>query len=120
MVSFSIETGFGFEDARNPRQLGVAFSAMMRPRPEISTTAVKQIEALGFTASDVRHIVATHLDLDHAAASRTSPTPKCTSLPMSWRRLCTQPTGSAPLHRRSPLVTQSAMGDPRSGRRRVV
>lgn len=61
-----IDTGFGTEDARNPRQLGVALSAMMRPRPEISTTAIKQIEALGFTASDVRHIVATHLDLDHA------------------------------------------------------
>jgi len=61
-----IDTDFGIKDARKPHQLGVAFSAMMRPRPEISTTAIRQIEALGFTASDVRHVVATHLDLDHA------------------------------------------------------
>lgn len=61
-----VDTGFGMEDARNPRQLGVLFGAMMRPRPEVATTALAQIEALGFSAGDVKHIVATHLDLDHA------------------------------------------------------
>ncbi len=61
-----VDTGFGMEDARNPRQLGVLFGAMMRPRPEVATTALAQIEALGFAAGDVKHIVATHLDLDHA------------------------------------------------------
>lgn len=61
-----VDTGFGMEDARNPRQLGVLFGAMMRPRPEVATTALKQIEALGFEAGDVKHIVTTHLDLDHA------------------------------------------------------
>jgi glyoxylase-like metal-dependent hydrolase (beta-lactamase superfamily II) len=34
------------------------------PKPE--TTALKQLEALGFAASDVRQIVATHLDPDHS------------------------------------------------------
>ena len=61
-----VDTGFGTEDVRNPRQLGSLFSALMSPRPELGTTAITQIEALGFAASDVRHIVATHLDLDHA------------------------------------------------------
>jgi glyoxylase-like metal-dependent hydrolase (beta-lactamase superfamily II) len=61
-----VDTGFGMEDARNPRQLGVLFGAMMRPRPEVGTTALKQLEALGFEAGDVKHIVTTHLDLDHA------------------------------------------------------
>jgi glyoxylase-like metal-dependent hydrolase (beta-lactamase superfamily II) len=61
-----IDTGFGMEDARNPRQLGAAFSLLMRPQPRPETTALKQLEALGFAAGDVRHIVATHLDLDHA------------------------------------------------------
>ncbi len=60
------DTGFGMEDARNPRQLGAAFRLLMEPRPEIGTTALKQIEALGFAAGDVKHIVTTHLDLDHA------------------------------------------------------
>jgi glyoxylase-like metal-dependent hydrolase (beta-lactamase superfamily II) len=61
-----VETGFGLEDARNPARLGTAFRAMMAPRPRAETTALRQIEALGFSASDVRHIAVTHLDLDHA------------------------------------------------------
>lgn len=61
-----VDTGFGTEDARNPRQLGAAFRALMRPRPQVGATAVKQVESLGFAAADVRHIVTTHLDLDHA------------------------------------------------------
>jgi len=61
-----VDTGFGTEDARNPRQLGSMFRALMNPRPEIATTAIEQIEALGFAPGDVRHIVTTHLDLDHA------------------------------------------------------
>ncbi|HEX7058517.1 MAG TPA: MBL fold metallo-hydrolase [Solirubrobacterales bacterium] len=60
-----VDTGFGIEDARNPRQLGGAFRAMMSPRPKVETTALKRLEALGFAAGDVRHIVTTHLDLDH-------------------------------------------------------
>lgn len=61
-----VDTGFGMEDARNPGQLGGAFRALMSPKPRVETTALKQLEALGFAAADVRHIVTTHLDLDHA------------------------------------------------------
>lgn len=61
-----VDTGLGTEDARNPGQLGRAFSLSMRPRPRIDTTALRQLEALGFSAGDVRHIVITHLDLDHS------------------------------------------------------
>jgi glyoxylase-like metal-dependent hydrolase (beta-lactamase superfamily II) len=60
-----VDTGFGMEDARNPRQLGPVFGLMnAEPRPE--TTALRQLEALGFAAGDVRHIVTTHLDPDHS------------------------------------------------------
>jgi glyoxylase-like metal-dependent hydrolase (beta-lactamase superfamily II) len=60
-----VDTGFGIEDARNPRQLGPVFGLMnAKPRPE--TTALKQLEALGFAAADVRQIVVTHLDPDHS------------------------------------------------------
>lgn len=60
-----VDTGFGIEDARNPRQLGPVFGLMnARPRPE--TTALKQLEALGLAAADVRQVVATHLDPDHS------------------------------------------------------
>jgi glyoxylase-like metal-dependent hydrolase (beta-lactamase superfamily II) len=61
-----VDTGFGIEDARNPRQLGSAFRLLMNPTPKVETTALKQLEGLGFGAGDVHHIVTTHLDLDHA------------------------------------------------------
>jgi glyoxylase-like metal-dependent hydrolase (beta-lactamase superfamily II) len=60
-----VDTGFGTEDTRKPRQLGPLY-ALMGARTELGETAVKQIEDLGFVASDVRHIVATHLDPDHS------------------------------------------------------
>lgn len=61
-----VDTGFGLEDARNPRQLGTGFRLLMSPRPRAETTALRQLEARGFGADDVSHIVTTHLDLDHA------------------------------------------------------
>ncbi len=61
-----VDTGFGLDDARNPRQLGWAFNTIVRPRIDAAETAISQIRALGFDPADVRHIVTTHLDLDHA------------------------------------------------------
>jgi len=61
-----VDTGFGLDDARNPRQLGAAFRLLMNPRPREETTALRRLEALDFAADDVKHIVVTHLDLDHA------------------------------------------------------
>jgi glyoxylase-like metal-dependent hydrolase (beta-lactamase superfamily II) len=60
-----VDTGFGLEDARNPRQLGPVFG-LMNAQPRAETTALRQLEALGFAAGDVRHVVATHLDPDHS------------------------------------------------------
>ncbi len=59
-----LDTGFGMEDARNRRQLPALHRAF-NVSPTIETTALKQIEALGFEAGDVRQIVTTHLDPDH-------------------------------------------------------
>ena len=39
---------------------------MMRPRLDVAETALRQVVDLGYRPSDVRHIVPTHLDLDHA------------------------------------------------------
>lgn len=60
-----VDTGFGLEDARNPRQLGAVFG-LMNANPRAETTALRQLESLGFSAGDVSHIVATHLDPDHS------------------------------------------------------
>lgn len=61
-----VDTGFGTGDASNPAQLGQPFRAALSPRPRREESALAQVEALGFAATDVRHIVATHLDPDHA------------------------------------------------------
>lgn len=62
-----VDTGIGLADMADPRErLGPGFVSVLRPRLDPSETAVHQVEALGFSRRDVRHIVLTHLDLDHA------------------------------------------------------
>jgi glyoxylase-like metal-dependent hydrolase (beta-lactamase superfamily II) len=70
-----VDTGFGLEDVRNPRpRLSPFFLAMNRPQFHEEMTAIRQIERLGFKAEDVRHIVLTHLDFDHAGGLDDFPT----------------------------------------------
>lgn len=62
-----IDSGLGLVDVREPaRRLGPEFTAFVRPVLREEECAVRRVEALGFKAEDVRHIVLTHLDLDHA------------------------------------------------------
>jgi glyoxylase-like metal-dependent hydrolase (beta-lactamase superfamily II) len=61
-----VDTGFGTGDVRSPKQLTRMFTTLTRPRLELGETAVSQIRELGFDPGDVRHIVLTHLDIDHA------------------------------------------------------
>jgi glyoxylase-like metal-dependent hydrolase (beta-lactamase superfamily II) len=61
-----VDAGLGVEDVNEPRRLGFLFNAMVRPRLDVAETALRQVVDLGFRPSDVRHIVPTHLDLDHA------------------------------------------------------
>lgn len=61
-----IDTGFGLDDMRNTRRLGLLFNSLFRPQSDEAETAIEQVRALGFKPEDVRHIVPTHLDVDHA------------------------------------------------------
>src|SRR5215831_20343861 len=62
-----VDTGVGLGDLADPRaRLGGLFTHVVRPRTDPENTAVRRIEKLGFKPADVRHIVLTHLDLDHA------------------------------------------------------
>jgi glyoxylase-like metal-dependent hydrolase (beta-lactamase superfamily II) len=61
-----VDTGFGTGDVSNPKRLSGVFRALVRPRPNYAETAFSRVEELGFEPKDVGHIVATHLDLDHA------------------------------------------------------
>ena len=64
--SVVVDTGFGLDQVRTPKLLGQPFRALVQPKLDESQTALRQVEALGFSAADVRHLVPTHLDIDHA------------------------------------------------------
>lgn len=59
-----VDTGFGLADCTDHTRIGVA-RFLLRARFSETETAARQIEALGFARSDVRHIVLTHFDIDH-------------------------------------------------------
>lgn len=61
-----VDTGLGRADFDGSRALPWAFHRLLRPELRPEETAWAQVDALGFAASDVRHIVVTHLDVDHA------------------------------------------------------
>lgn len=62
-----VDTGFGIGDVRHPRtRLSAFFLALLSPDFREEMTALRQLERMGFGAGDVRHIVMTHLDFDHA------------------------------------------------------
>jgi glyoxylase-like metal-dependent hydrolase (beta-lactamase superfamily II) len=62
-----VDTGVGLDDCAHPRErLGAPFVKITGLSHDPRQTARRQIEALGFHAEDVRHVLVTHLDLDHA------------------------------------------------------
>ena len=72
-----VDTGIGVEDVRNPRRLGALFGPAMRiDATQAHLPALQQIAARGFRREDVRHIVLTHLDFDHAGGLSDFPAAK--------------------------------------------
>ena len=62
-----VDTGYGLRDVHDPfPRLSRPFASLLNIRLREQETAIRQIEALGFSTSDVRHIILTHLDFDHA------------------------------------------------------
>jgi glyoxylase-like metal-dependent hydrolase (beta-lactamase superfamily II) len=69
-----IDTGYGVEDVRHPHpRLSLFFHVLLNIRFRMRETALRQVEAMGFRARDVRHIVLTHLDFDHAGGIEDFP-----------------------------------------------
>lgn len=62
-----VDAGFSTQEVNDPRRISPMFRFMFRPPGRREETAVAYIEALGLTPQDVRHIILTHLDYDHAA-----------------------------------------------------
>jgi glyoxylase-like metal-dependent hydrolase (beta-lactamase superfamily II) len=62
-----VDTGFGLRDTMRPTPRLPGWNlALLRPRMNPERTAIRRLKTLGFAPSDVRHIVLTHLDFDHA------------------------------------------------------
>jgi glyoxylase-like metal-dependent hydrolase (beta-lactamase superfamily II) len=61
-----IDSGFGTRDIEGHTGIATPLRLLLGPRFELAETAHAQVRALGFAPEDVRHIVVTHLDLDHA------------------------------------------------------
>jgi len=70
-----VDTGYGLQDVLHtqPRRLAYTWPAVLNTRLREEDTALRQVEALGFDAKDVRHIVLTHLDFDHAGGIEDFP-----------------------------------------------
>ena len=73
-----VDTGYGLGDVDHPHRrpdprITLPWRMLLNIRLREHETAIRQIEALGFTANDVRHIVVTHLDFDHAGGLKDFP-----------------------------------------------
>src|SRR6185295_19585908 len=71
-----VDTGIGLDDIANPPRLGPKWVRQTTPRLDPAETAVRQVEALGYSRDDVRHLLLTHLDRDHAGGIPDFPNAK--------------------------------------------
>lgn len=68
------DTGYGLKDVLWPRErLPGLWRSLLNIQLCEDDTAARQIERAGFKLSDVRHIVMTHLDFDHAGGIEDFP-----------------------------------------------
>ena len=69
-----VDTGYGLQDVRTPHpRLPHIWRGLLNIRLREQDTAIRQIEALGLDPREVRHIVLTHLDFDHAGGVEDFP-----------------------------------------------
>jgi glyoxylase-like metal-dependent hydrolase (beta-lactamase superfamily II) len=69
-----VDTGFGTRDVDHPRRrLSPFFLTLNNMQLRKEETAIAQVRRLGFDPADVRHIVLTHLDFDHAGGIEDFP-----------------------------------------------
>jgi len=72
-----VDSGLGLRDCESPAEtIGRDFVFLMKAKLDCAETAIRQIAALGYSPDDVRHIVLTHLDLDHAGGISDFPKAK--------------------------------------------
>jgi glyoxylase-like metal-dependent hydrolase (beta-lactamase superfamily II) len=69
-----VDTGLGCRDISSPwLRLGALTHLALRPKLDLQETAYHQIQRLGYKVEDVRDVIVTHLDPDHAGGLRDFP-----------------------------------------------
>lgn len=69
-----VDTGYGLQDVQHTHpRLSRIWPTVLNVQLRESDTAIRQIARLGFDPRDVRHIVLTHLDFDHAGGLEDFP-----------------------------------------------
>lgn len=116
-----VDTGLGVGDLTHPaRRLGLGFTyGYARPRRDPEMAAVRQLRRLGFDPKDVRHVVLTHLDLDHVGGLVDFPD-ATVHVHANELRAATERRGFKARHRYLPVMwshgarfaTYSAEGEP--------
>jgi len=61
-----VDTGWGLRDCADPAPVVAQFMAIGGCARNPDETAVRQVTRLGFDPADIRHILLTHMHLDHA------------------------------------------------------
>ena len=102
-----VDTGYGLRDVDHPHRLpSPRITRVMRTLLNIKLreqeTAIRQIEALGFRPSDVRHIILTHLDFDHAGGLEDFPAATVHLLEDEWSAATGPRKGFVPRNRYRP------------------
>ncbi len=88
-----VDSGFGTADLADPvRALGRALLLSGRPALDPAETAIARVRALGHDPRDVRHVVATHLDVDHAGGLPDFPWATVHTTAAEHRAATTRPT----------------------------
>jgi glyoxylase-like metal-dependent hydrolase (beta-lactamase superfamily II) len=75
-----VDSGFGTRDMEDLSRLGLA-NLVINAQADPLRPAIRQLEGLGFKASDVSDIVCTHLDRDHAGGLPDFPRAKVHVMP---------------------------------------
>ncbi len=69
-----VDTGIGLRDTLDPYpRLSRLYVDLLNVQLDPERTAVRQLRRLGFDPRDVRHVVLTHLDFDHAGGLEDFP-----------------------------------------------
>jgi glyoxylase-like metal-dependent hydrolase (beta-lactamase superfamily II) len=113
-----VDTGFGLDDVSRPvPRLSRAFYHADRVHLEADETAVSRLRQRGFDPRDVRHIVMTHLDFDHAGGLTDFPEARvhvhARELAASRRRVTPISRGRyRPAQLAHPMEDHESMGEP--------